>query len=75
MANDKLTAEQIRSELEKQRGCLKNMLKSPNGRIGLQYLIAKFGGDVMVKGDDSASFCRVGERRVVDYLIELQGEE
>lgn len=66
---------QIMAEFDRQRGTLRNLLRTDSGKEALKYLAAKYGGDVFVKGDDSATLVRVGERRVVDYLIELQGEE
>lgn len=71
----KKTAEQLREELARQRASLRGILLTSTGKEALAYLAAKFGGDVFVKGDDSATMVRVGERRVIDYLIDLKGEE
>lgn len=74
MVKEKLTADAISKKLQEQHRALTRLMTSDDGRHALEFLAAKYGGDVVVKGDSHATHVRVGERNVVDYLIELSRE-
>ena len=65
----------IRLKLEKQHNILKNIVRSPGGREAVKLLEIKFAGNTFFQGDPYATHVRVGERRVIDYLIDLQTDE
>lgn len=75
MEDKKPTIEQLRLKLEGQRDRLRHFVKSPDGKGAIEFLVAKYGGEVHQPGRDPFDCAvRIGERNVIDYLIELMGE-
>jgi len=62
--------ERLRDGLRSSLKDLESFLQSPVGQNSLKCLKAKYGGDV-VEADPYSTHIRIGERRVLDYLIEL----
>lgn len=76
MVDDKKKYAEMFETIKGQRQALIRMLKSPEGRLAVDFLAEKYGGDVQVKNDPYATHVRIGERNVIDYLIELrEGED
>ena len=64
------TIERMRDELRSSLKDLESFLQSPAGQNSLKCLKAKYGGDV-VEADPYSTHVRIGEQRVLNYLIEL----
>ncbi len=71
--DNKPTAKDFTIKLEQRQNALIRLLQTADGSHAVDFLIAKYGGDVQVNGDPYATHVRIGERNVVDYLKELQG--
>jgi hypothetical protein len=71
----KPTARDIQNRLEQQQRALVRLMKTKDGKDALDFLSSKYAGDVMER-DVYQTHVRIGERRVIDYLLELrEGED